>query len=424
MARQERSRSPAGQSEWISRQVATLARYTHKRPQGLWVDPTGAFRLSVLMGSWAQQHQLSKQDVVSALQKHRFHDCSTTLRFAMSAMPNGDMTIRVHRRKDGVKDATPSPVATPAIVGASPTMLRLVGAQAAASAGGGIVKPRLVSPRPHPNAPGDNGGLRPARFAVAPGAAVPAARTVRPPGPPLVNARQQPGPVATPQQKWRSEEKSPWDRSKWQGAGPWQRAGSAGNKGTAWKGGEASWDGRAEAWQAGDAWKKISRGEKVQRWLSYALKNGHADLGITIEDGWMSIEEVAEALGRSRPDLGVADGKQLRELLTETDAQGRFELDTQGRLRKVQRELRQPRLAGKDKIREVLDRADAACKAAAANGAQAPSEDAPERPPPPPGKPWVKYVDDGILWWFYDGPLGKWWMQEVDEEPQPWEDED
>lgn len=31
------------------------------------------------------------------------------------------------------------------------------------------------------------------------------------------------------------------------------------------------------------------------------------------------------------------------------------------------------------------------------------------KPPPPPGEHWTKYEDDGTFWFYYEGPLGKWW---------------
>merc|ERR1711920_1182870 len=34
----------------------------------------------------------------------------------------------------------------------------------------------------------------------------------------------------------------------------------------------------------------------------------------------------------------------------------------------------------------------------------------PQRSPgPPPGLHWTRYHDDGEVWWYYEGPLGKWW---------------
>jgi len=40
--------------------------------------------------------------------------------------------------------------------------------------------------------------------------------------------------------------------------------------------------------------------------------------------------------------------------------------------------------------------------------------DSPPRPEPPvPGGEnlhWKQFQDEGFMWWFYDGPCGKWWV--------------
>ena len=56
----------------------------------------------------------------------------------------------------------------------------------------------------------------------------------------------------------------------------------------------------------------------------------------------------------------------------------------------------------------------------------APPAKAPSRPP---GDGWTQYEDHGVLWWYYEGPLGKWWWFCKDgQEPAPvresdWSDE-
>merc|ERR1711879_123736 len=34
-------------------------------------------------------------------------------------------------------------------------------------------------------------------------------------------------------------------------------------------------------------------------------------------------------------------------------------------------------------------------------------------PPPPPGVGWMKFQDDGLLWWYYEGQKGKYWCSEA-----------
>ena len=33
-------------------------------------------------------------------------------------------------------------------------------------------------------------------------------------------------------------------------------------------------------------------------------------------------------------------------------------------------------------------------------------------PEGPPGQHWKKYSDDDFLWWYYEGPAGKWWCND------------
>merc|ERR1719203_2200235 len=58
------------------------------------------------MATWGHKQNMTKEAVVAALQKNRFHDNSTSLRFAMLEEPPDDLTIRVHRRKDCVTEAS------------------------------------------------------------------------------------------------------------------------------------------------------------------------------------------------------------------------------------------------------------------------------------------------------------------------------
>jgi len=146
-------------------------------------------------------------------------------------------------------------------------------------------------------------------------------------------------------------------------------------------------------------------------------------------DGWASVNELADALGRKRSDLGIANSQQLREMLRDTDVEGRFEIDARGRIRKVQREFRLPRTTsfGSESAKapstpHLADRAeqnsgDSPVPYASVDIASA------DMPDNPPGKCWTKYTDDGTLWWYYEGPKGKWWMQSTDEKPQPWTEE-
>ena len=39
-------------------------------------------------------------------------------------------------------------------------------------------------------------------------------------------------------------------------------------------------------------------------------------------------------------------------------------------------------------------------------------------PSKPPGKNWTMYADGEVNWWYYEGPLGKWYMGVDDKKPQ------
>jgi len=234
---------------------------------------------------------------------------------------------------------------------------------------------------------------------------------------------------------WDDGKSSSHAESSWEKRGakhPWQTSSSSGSSG----GGSASWRGHEE---------------QVQRWLGWALKGGHAAMGVQLgADGWTSLEGLAVELNKRRPDFGVADGIQFKELLETSDMDGRFEFDARGRVRKVERDQRQRRSVGAVAFQA---NGSAGSWAAPAGGgdrgpppatvtvngsrAAAPAEAAPaaatgavdsaasngQIPPNPPGEFWTEYVDDDVYWWYYEGPLGKWWMQETDTRPSPWSEE-
>lgn len=80
----------------------------------------------------------------------------------------------------------------------------------------------------------------------------------------------------------------------------------------AWKG-RSSWGNKAE-WKNSWDWKLgpgRTVGEKVQRWLSYVLRAGAVELGIEVEDGWASTDVLAEALEKTRSDLGITTGEPV-----------------------------------------------------------------------------------------------------------------
>jgi len=335
--------------------VATLARYPQKRPPGLRVDASGALSLDNLVASWGKEQGLSKAQVLSALEKHKHHDGTDLLRFQMTPDPDG---------------------------------------------GGGL------SIRVHRSRDGVTGTGKSLATACAS-----VARTAQK----GVGSRV----GAPPWSAWNSarsdaQETEDWDNKPWGRKGDWR---SKRKWDDSRKKGRGSW--KKQEWKGGD-WKQgLTVGEKVQRWLSYALRAGAEELGIEVEGGWASMEELVEALERTRSELGVSTVEQLRDTLRDSDLEGRFEMDDRGRLRKVDRDDRQPKPAA-----AVATKDPVMAKAAEtfALGVAAPAATA-EPPPNPPGPGWQRCIDEDVMWWYYEGPHGKWWKQEEDEKPQPWTDD-
>merc|ERR1719323_654910 len=85
------------------------------------------------------------------------------------------------------------------------------------------------------------------------------------------------------------------------------------------------------------AGERRGEAERVHRWLGWALRAGHGQLGLTVDKGWARLDAVADAMRRGRPELALFDEPGLRSFLDRTDTEGRFEVDKLGRVRKVSR---------------------------------------------------------------------------------------
>ena len=96
---------------------------------------------------------------------------------------------------------------------------------------------------------------------------------------------------------------------------------------------------------------------------------------------WTQRHDGADALKRRPKNLGIKGEGELKKLLQE---------------------------AGRDTRRVYVRHTPPR----SAQPAKAPSR--------PPGDGWIQYEDHGVPWWYYEGPLGKWWWFCKDgQEPAP-----
>lgn len=187
------------------------------------------------------------------------------------------------------------------------------------------------------------------------------------------------------------------------------------------QGGRGRWRARSQQQQ---------EAEKVQRWVGYVLKRGHSDFGIVVESaGWVRLCDLVGVMRQRKPDFGIEDAAGLRHLLVETDAAGRFDVSGD-RVRMVERGQRVER-----GLRRAPERAE---WPTSVKQEEAPDEDSPwgreapaasrdgasTVPSPPPGPHWTTYRDSDVLWFYYDGPLGRWWTENEDGRPKRWTETD
>lgn len=463
-------------SEWISRQVASFSRYPHKRPAGLAIDGSGGMRLNQLMRLWGEKNAVTKQQVHAALQRHMHHDNSKCLRFALSDAPGGDLTIHVYKRKDAVTSTDPWP-APSAASQTAPARPARRGTKASRKVDGDDGATELMRPKakaaPTSTAPAsaapaddtawDEGSDKDGGGRLANAAEDAAAGEVRdepfweedPPLPPA-DARSAPGGLddtprpptrkRPPLDEERRERSARSRASSWEDDSRWRDANDEDSESSRWKASSSWMSSRPQ-----DDWPGGSRGDsrdgielKIMKWLNYVLKTGHRQLKVDLDDGWASIDDLADVCSQHREDFGISDGQQIRELLEQSDIEGRFALDSRGRVRKVSRDQRRPR-------QELVRRMAPPWRGTVASGlsrggrvgdgeerggegmpipgpepaaepdsvARSTGSSGCERPAPPPGDDWQRFSDDGVLWWFYDGPKGKWWMANTETKPQP-----
>eukprot|EP00927_Polykrikos_kofoidii_P083831 TRINITY_DN867_c0_g1_i2.p1 TRINITY_DN867_c0_g1~~TRINITY_DN867_c0_g1_i2.p1 ORF type:complete len:431 (+),score=68.66 TRINITY_DN867_c0_g1_i2:106-1398(+) len=130
-----------------------------------------------------------------------------------------------------------------------------------------------------------------------------------------------------------------WDRESWKSKSVWTPK-------------QAKPCERAASWTWRESHNDSSRergdGERLQRWLAYALRRGcdeELDIELKIFEGyeWAKLDDLATALGQSRLELNPLDGAGIKALVEKTDMAGRFEFSGDLWVRKVDRDQRRRR---------------------------------------------------------------------------------
>jgi hypothetical protein len=149
---------------------------------------------------------------------------------------------------------------------------------------------------------------------------------------------------------------------------------------------------------------------KVSKFVAYILKRGHDEHDIDLWQEYADLNDLVKVINRKRVygEYTVAD---LKNTLQDTDNCGRFQY-WKDWVRKVDK-------SDRGLAKEFAQPVDAEMEVDAGLGAS--TADA-NSPPPPPGDHWVQYTDEGQdkTWWYYEGPLGKWWCDDDNSEPRVW----
>jgi len=165
------------------------------------------------------------------------------------------------------------------------------------------------------------------------------------------------------------------------------------------------------------------------------LKSGFREFNIEMQGDWAPIDQIVTAMKQDRADLDVRDNAALTGILQSYDDVGRFELKD-GWMRKLARDQRMhgshqyANNTHAENSQESNVYAKPNARPWSRNGAKPWIRPSPwtrvkqevkeeynahntsydkTKPAPPPGLHWKRYVDSGTLWWYYEGPLGKWW---------------
>lgn len=219
-----------------------------------------------------------------------------------------------------------------------------------------------------------------------------------------------------------------------QGSDRWSHT-SWHSQGEGWHGWEsrgwsASWE-RDRCWESGD--KGRSSDETALRKLAWLCRVGYQKHGLRMEGLYLPVQAVVDIMAK---ESTVSSPQDFFELLRRGDAEGRFELSqNRSMVRKVPREERskastapwtaRPAAQSKSQSKSQSEpqskpSMDWPCSPPTRDSRPIVKEQPQDPPEKPPGQHWTEYQDEGASWWYYDGPLGKWWSPSASEDPRPY----
>eukprot|EP00405_Crypthecodinium_cohnii_P038629 CAMPEP_0206541860 /NCGR_PEP_ID=MMETSP0325_2-20121206/9851_1 /ASSEMBLY_ACC=CAM_ASM_000347 /TAXON_ID=2866 /ORGANISM="Crypthecodinium cohnii, Strain Seligo" /LENGTH=532 /DNA_ID=CAMNT_0054039853 /DNA_START=209 /DNA_END=1804 /DNA_ORIENTATION=- len=330
--RRPRGGRPDDRLKWISKQVASFSRYEEKRPYGLDADGTHGIRLKSLIQTWGNKKNVTEDDVLESMERFKFHENTSFLRFSLTDIGKGDWIIRVHRELDKVVEENEEhhPEGDIWTTTASPAREEALSVHTDAA---------FWETQDRLNTPPSSSRTRPASTH---------SREARPDRPSERSSRPSPtdrkvkGSLArhigqrapTPQAQDECPVETPPDlkrRALEQSLREEERRYSR-------HGRSRTPTGSRDAPRPALVKAKIppiSMGEKVWRWVRHILVSGeHENEGVIMMEGWAYLDDLRSVLSESRPDLHPGDSVQaLTDMLVEADQEDRFEFDDQGRIR-------------------------------------------------------------------------------------------
>jgi len=372
----DRSRSPPRRNskEWIAKQIVRFGRYAENRPRGLSVDGAGGFLLSKLMKVWGEDEGLEPKKVLDALEINHMR-AGGGIRFSVDRLGE-DWEITVHPRhgQDGHDTGSRNGFRP------RPTHSREVHENLSTKDKMGMGLDDIIKTGTHGSSSRDH--YRPSSSNRAAGSS----KAVE-----MIDLEDENFDLAS------LASLAPSESQRFASTG-WAR--------------RRAYDERSDRRDSGPMDQQSqSHKIKVSKFVSYIIKKGHDELGIDLWQEYADLNDLVRVINQKRV-YGEYTLQELKNTLQDTDDVGRFQY-WKDWVRKVDRTVRE---GGKASSRPDGMEVDAGSQGTAP----------PAGPPKPPGDNWTQYTDEGQdkTWWYYEGPLGKWWCDDDDSVPRVWNFED